>query len=96
MDLNILINVVVGLLAIFVPVIFSMMMRMFARNDSLIAEIVEDQKGIARSMTACQSTMPKEYVLKVDYKSDMVEIKALLGEQSKKIDQIWKHMRIDK
>jgi hypothetical protein len=33
-------------------------------------------------------------VLKADYRSDMAEIKVLLGDQSKKIDQIWKHMRI--
>ena len=80
MDINILINVVVGLLAIFVPVIFSMMMRMFARNDGLIAEIVEDQKEITKSMSNCQSSMPREYVLKADYKSDMVEVKNMLSE----------------
>jgi hypothetical protein len=94
MDINILINVIVGLLAIFVPVIFSMMMRMFARNDKIISDIVEEQRHIAESMSNCQVSMPKEYVLKADYKSDMAEIKVLLGDQSKKIDQIWKHMRI--
>jgi hypothetical protein len=80
MDLNILINVVVGLLTIFVPVIFSMMMRMFARNDKIISDIVEEQKHIVESMNNCQTAMPKEYVLKSDYKSDMAEVKSMLGE----------------
>ena len=80
MELNTLVNVVVGLLTIFVPVIFSMMMRMFARNDKVISDIVEDQKNIVDSMNQCQSSMPKEYVLKSDYKSDMAEVKTMLSE----------------
>ena len=38
--------------------------------------------------------MPRDYVLKSDYKTEASEIKAMITEQSKKIDQIWKHMRI--
>ena len=40
--------------------------------------------------------MPRDYVLKADYKTEASEIKVMIAEQSKKIDQIWKHMRIDK
>ena len=80
MDLNTLINVVVGLLTIFVPAIFGMMMKMFARNDKIISDIVEEQRAIVDSMNKCQSSMPKEYVLKADYKSDMAEVKTMLGE----------------
>lgn len=96
MDINILTNVVIGLLTIFVPVIFGMMMKMFARNDKIISDIVEEQKHIVESMNNCQTAMPKEYVLKADYRNDMVEIKTLLGDQSKKIDQIWKSLRTEK
>jgi hypothetical protein len=47
-------------------------------------------------MTNCQTNMPLNYVLKADYKIEMSELKGMIGSQSKKIDQIWKHMRIDK
>ena len=96
MDINILTNVVIGLLTVFVPAIFGMMMKMFARNDKIISDIVDEQKDIVKSMNNCQTSMSKEYVLKADYRSDMVEIKTLLGDQSKKIDQIWKSLRTDK
>ena len=36
------------------------------------------------------------WVVKANYKTEASEIKAMITEQSKKIDQIWKHMRIDK
>jgi len=40
--------------------------------------------------------MPLNYVLKADYKIEMSELKGMIASQSSKIDQIWKHMRIDK
>jgi len=39
--------------------------------------------------------MPKEYMLKSDYTADATEIKFEIRELSKKIDQVWKHIRID-
>ena len=58
---------------------------------SMLADTVNK---LRQNITNCQSNMPKDYVLKADYKTEASEIKAMISEQSKKIDQIWKHMRI--
>ena len=52
--------------------------------------------SLEHNITNCQNNMPLNYVLKTDYKIEMSELKGMIGSQSKKIDQIWKHMRIDK
>ncbi len=62
----------------------------------VIKNIMTDIKELEHTMNRCQSNMPRDYVLKSDYKTEASEIKAMIIEQSKKIDQIWKHMRIDK
>ena len=62
----------------------------------VIKSLVADVKELEHTMNSCQSNMPRDYVLKSDYKTEASEIKAMIIEQSKKIDQIWKHMRIDK
>ena len=51
---------------------------------------------LEQNITNCQTNMPINYVLKTDYKIDMSELKGMISSQSSKIDQIWKHMRIDK
>lgn len=45
----------------------------------VVKNIVADIKELEHNMTTCQSQMPKEYVLKDDYKSEMREIKKMLG-----------------
>ena len=62
----------------------------------VIKNIMTDIKELEHTMNRCQSNMPRDYVLKADYKTEASEIKSMIIEQSKKIDQIWKHMRIDK
>ena len=62
----------------------------------VVRAIMSDVKELEHTMNNCQSNMPRDYVLKSDYKTEASEIKAMITEQSKKIDQIWKHMRIDK
>ena len=62
----------------------------------VIKNIMTDIKELEHTMNTCQSNMPRDYVLKSDYKTEASEIKAMIVAQSKKIDQIWKHMRIDK
>ncbi len=62
----------------------------------VVKSLVADVKELEHTMNRCQSSMPRDYVLKLDYKTEASEIKAMITEQSKKIDQIWKHMRIDK
>ena len=49
---------------------------------------------LEQNINNCQTNMPRDYVLKDDYKTEASEIKSMIIEQSKKIDQIWKHMRI--
>ncbi len=61
-----------------------------------INNIMNDIKELEHTMNSCQSNMPRDYVLKSDYKTEASEIKSMIIEQSKKIDQIWTHMRIDK
>ncbi len=62
----------------------------------VVKNLVADIKELEHTMNSCQSNMPRDYVLKSDYKTEASEIKSMIIEQSKKIDQIWKHMRIDK
>ncbi len=62
----------------------------------VIKNLVADVKDLEHTMNNCQSNMPRDYVLKADYKTEANEIKVMIAEQSKKIDQIWKHMRIGK
>jgi hypothetical protein len=52
--------------------------------------------ALEHNITNCQNNMPLNYVLKADYKIEMTELKGMISSQSSKIDQIWKHMRIDK
>ena len=62
----------------------------------VVKGIMADVKELEHTMNRCQSNMPRDYVLKSDYKTEASEIKSMIIEQSKKIDQIWKHMRVDK
>ena len=62
----------------------------------VVKNLVADVKELEHTMNTCQSNMPRDYVLKSDYKTEASEIKAMITEQSKKIDQIWQHMKIDK
>jgi len=61
----------------------------------VIKNIMVDIRDLEHTMTGCQTSLPKEYVLKSDYKMEISELKGMIASQSKKIDQIWKHMRID-
>ena len=62
----------------------------------VVANVVSDIKKLEDKMTSCQTSMPKEYVLKADHTLEISELKGMIASQSKKIDQIWKHMRVDK
>ena len=61
----------------------------------VIKNLVTDVKELEHTMNSCQSNMPRDYVLKADYKTEASEIKTMITEQSKKIDQIWKSLRVD-
>ena len=45
-----------------------------------VRNIMKDIKDLEHNMNHCQSTLPKEYVLKDDYKTEVKEIKSMLGE----------------
>jgi hypothetical protein len=81
-------------------IVFSLILGLVGTISLISAWVVKgimaDVKELEHTMTSCQSNMPRDYVLKADYKTEASEIKAMITEQSKKIDQIWKHMRIDK
>jgi len=44
----------------------------------VIKNIMSDVRELEHSMTHCQTNLPKDYVLKSDYKDEMHEIKNIL------------------
>jgi hypothetical protein len=62
----------------------------------VVKSLVTDVKELEHTMNNCQSNMPRDYVLKSDYKTEASEIKSMIVAQSKKIDQIWTHISVDK
>jgi hypothetical protein len=81
-------------------IVFALMLGLVGTISLISAWVVKgimaDVKELEHTMNRCQSNMPRDYVLKADYKTEASEIKSMIIEQSKKIDQIWKHMRVDK
>ena len=61
-----------------------------------MSRLADTVNQLEQNITNCQTNMPINYVLKTDYKIEMSELKGMIASQSTKIDQIWKHMRIDK
>ena len=45
----------------------------------VVANVVGDIKKLEDKMTSCQTSMPKEYVLKADHNREMQDIKKMLG-----------------
>ena len=79
-------------------IVFSLILGLVGTISLISAWVVKgimaDVKELEHTMNHCQSNMPRDYVLKADYKTEANEIKVMISEQSKKIDQIWKHMRV--
>ena len=44
------------------------------------SRLAKDVKELEHNMMTCQSQMPKEFVMKSDYKDDIKEIKTMLNE----------------
>ena len=61
-----------------------------------LSRLAETVNKVEANMTNCQTNMPLNYVLKTDYKIEMSELKGMIASQSKKIDQIWTHISVDK
>ena len=81
-------------------IVFSLILGLVGTISLISAWVVKgimaDVKELEHTMNRCQSNMPRDYVLKSDYKTEASEIKAMITEQSKKIDQIWTHISVDK
>lgn len=45
-----------------------------------LSRLAKDVKELEHNMMTCQSQMPKEFVMKSDYKDDIKEIKTMLNE----------------
>ena len=45
----------------------------------VIKNIMSDIKELEHNMTHCQTSLPKEYVLKDDHNRELAEIKKMLG-----------------
>ena len=45
-----------------------------------LSRLAKDVKELEHNMMTCQSQMPKEFVMKTDYKDDIKEIKTMLNE----------------
>ena len=45
----------------------------------VVKNLVTDIRRLNDKMTSCQTSMPKEYVLKADHNREMQEIKKMLG-----------------
>ena len=51
-----------------------------AITGGVVKSIMKDIKDLEHNMNHCQSSLPKEFVMKTDYKDDIKEIKSMLGE----------------
>ena len=79
-------------------IVFSLVLGLVGTISLISAWVVKgimaDVKELEHTMNHCQSNMPRDYVLKADYKTEASEIKSMIIEQSKKIDQIWQVLRV--
>ncbi len=80
-------------------IVFALILGLVGTISSVSAWVVKgimaDVKELEHTMNRCQSNMPRDYVLKSDYKTEASEIKSMIIEQSKKIDQIWRILRTE-
>ena len=45
-----------------------------------LSQVSSDIKELEHNMTSCQAELPKDYVLKVDYKDEISEIKTIMSD----------------
>lgn len=62
----------------------------------IISNLSRDIKKVDEKLRSCQMALGEKFVQKGEYYFDVTDLKKELREQSKKIDQIWQHMRVDK
>lgn len=62
-----------------VEIIQFLLALIMAGGGYWLSRLAKDVKELEHNMMTCQSQMPKEYVLKEDYKAEIGEIKKMLG-----------------
>jgi len=53
---------------------------------AVMKSITKDVKELEDRMTSCQTSLPKDFVMKDDYKDDIKEIKTMLGKLFDKVE----------
>jgi len=61
-------------------IVLALVSILSAITGGVVKSIMKDIKDLEHSMNTCQSDLPKEFVMKSDYKDDIKEVKAMLGE----------------
>jgi len=57
-----------------------------AITGGVVKSIMKDIKDLEHNMNHCQTSLPKEFVMKDDYKDDIKEIKTMLGKLFDKVE----------
>ena len=57
-----------------------------AITGGVVKSIMKDIKDLEHNMNHCQTSLPKEFVMKDDYRDDIKEIKTMLGKLFDKVE----------
>ena len=57
-----------------------------AITGGVVKSVMKDIKDLEHNMNHCQTSLPKEFVMKDDYKDDIKEIKTMLGKLFDKVE----------
>ena len=66
-----------------------------AITGGIVKTIMKDIKDLEHNMTSCQIGLHKDFIHRDEFLHTTEKIEKLLDSQTKKIDQNWKHMRVD-
>ncbi len=61
-------------------IVLALVSILTAITGGVVKTVMKDIKDLEHNMNSCQNDLPKEFVMKSDYKDDIKEIKAMLGE----------------
>jgi len=57
-----------------------------AITGGVVKSVMKDIKDLEHNMNHCQTSLPKEFVMKDDYRDDIKEIKTMLGKLFDKVE----------
>jgi predicted urease superfamily metal-dependent hydrolase len=61
-------------------IVLALVSILTAITGGVVKTVMKDIKDLEHNMNSCQNDLPKEFVMKTDYKDDIKEIKSMLGE----------------